>query len=163
MLIIRNGKNLICCHHNDLVMFVMMFLLISIFSLQHCTFASSCCRWCTMAKNWTTHSGFRIIVITYSGRSTWTRQSSSWSCPPVTLPCCGARDHRCLACVSMMPRVSRVSSSDGARAPALPLCFQYWWNVLEATRRCRSCVPGMTWTETVTYLKNIYIHMKITE
>lgn len=73
----------------------------------HSMFAS-CCRWCTMGKSWTTHSGSLIIAISSSGRSTWMPLSFSWTCPLVMSLCCGARGRHCLACVSTMHRVSKV-------------------------------------------------------
>lgn len=73
----------------------------------HCVFAS-CCRWCTTEKSWTIHSGSLITVISSFGRSTWMHRSSSWTWPPAMSLCFEARDHRYLACVSMMHRVSKV-------------------------------------------------------
>lgn len=43
----------------------------------------------------------------------------------------------------------------------LLLCFQYWWNMLEAARHCPSCVPGHWDDQNIIYNihKTIYLHM----
>lgn len=90
------------------VSFFFVLLIVTLSIIWLCCMFALCCRWCTMEKSSTIHSEYLIIAISYFGLSTWMHQFSSWTCPLVMLVFCAARDHRCLACVSMMHRVSKV-------------------------------------------------------
>lgn len=121
--------------------FLLLMVTLLIFWL-HCMFAP-CHRWCTMEKSWTIHSESLIIVISYFGLSTWMRRSSSWTCPPVMSLCCGARDHHCLACVSMMHRFSKVGcfSLMCSSATELLLPWRIKWLFSTERRTCLCCTP----------------------